>query len=75
MHKVKLLACKRVGDYVSSFLSEGYILQVQSKSISLMFAKLKHQHNGNEIIIKCDLKNIIIYKNKKIIKHETCNCN
>lgn len=75
MHKVKLLAYKRVGDYVSSFLSEGYILQVQSKSLSLMFAKLRHQRNGNEIVIKCDLKNIIIYKNKKLIKHETCNCN
>lgn len=75
MPQVKLLASKRVGDYVSSFLSEGYILQVQSNSLSLMFAKLKHQRNGNEIVIKCNLKDIIIYKNKKLIKHETCNCN
>ena len=66
---------RRVGDIVSSFLSEGYMLRVRSISVALIFVKLKHKRNGNYITIKATERDITIFKNNLKVHHETCNYN
>ena len=73
MLKIKLLMTKKSWHYINSFCPKVVLPCNRSRFVDV--CQVKHQRNGNEIVIKCDLKNITIYKNKKLIKHETCNCN
>ena len=47
----KLKTQKVVADMATSFVNEGYLLQIKVESLALMFYKLHHRSNGNTIIV------------------------
>lgn len=46
----------------------GYLVRFSSYSKDFLFIKLKHQTNGNEIIIKSSTLMMSITKNGKVVK-------
>lgn len=50
------------------FLQCGYLVRFSSYSKDFLFIKLKHQTNGNEIIIKSSNLMMSITKNGKVVK-------
>lgn len=56
---------------LQSFFSEGYIYKVNSPNFG--YIKLQHWKNQNVIDIKFNEEKILVFKNKKLIKHESCN--
>lgn len=50
------------------FLQCGYLVRFSSYSDEFLFIKLKHQTNGNEIIIKSSNLMMSITKNGKVVK-------
>lgn len=50
------------------FLDNGYLVRFSSYSKDYLFIKLKHQTNGNEIVIKSSTLMMSITKNGKVVK-------
>lgn len=53
------------------FLDNGYLVRFSSYSKDFLFIKLKHQTNGNEIVIKSSTLMMSITKNGKVVKTAT----
>lgn len=54
---------------VKSLKEDGYCQRVQVRSSSLLFARLKHMSNGNDIVISGDLeRGSLIQKTNGIVK-------
>lgn len=67
----KIRKQKVVADMATTFTNEGYVMQFKTESLALMFYKLKHRSNKNEIIvIGRPLHNYFeVKKNGKVIKY------
>lgn len=70
MNHSNLSQVLRLHKIVQSFFSEGYTYKVNSPNFG--YIKLQHMRNQNIIDIKFNEEKILVFKNKKLIKHETC---
>lgn len=69
----KMRRLEVVADAATSFLAEGYIMQVSYKSLPMCYYKLRHCSNGNTIEVKAKpVENLMeIYKNGNRVKLST----
>ena len=65
LHRIEVVA-----KVATSFLSEGYLMQVSFKSVSLCYFKLRHKSNGNRIEVHAEPNHnwLEVTKNGKRIK-------
>lgn len=60
---------KESAQLVHSLISEGYLVTFQAGTMYwTIFVKLRHQHNGNEIIIKANEIEREVWKNGQLVK-------
>lgn len=66
----KIRRLEVVADAATSFLAEGYLMQVSYKSLGMCYYKLRHRSNGNTIEVKArPVENLMeVYKNGKRVK-------
>lgn len=60
---------KEFDERVKSFLQDGYCKRVEVRTSTLLFARLHHMSNGNDIVISGDLeRGGLIQKTNGIVK-------
>lgn len=60
---------KEFDERVKSFLQDGYCKRVEVRTSTLLFARLHHMSNGNDVIISGDLeRGSLIQKTNGIVK-------
>lgn len=63
---------KEFDERVKSFLQDGYCQRVKVCTSTLLFARLHHMSNGNDVIISGDLERLtLLQKTNGIIKYMT----
>lgn len=63
---------KEFEERVKSFLQDGYCKRVEVHTSTLLFARLHHMSNGNDVIVSGDLERLtLLQKTNGIIKYMT----